>query len=77
MVTRKAHAHPPPQQSKLPAQIADEVRDILRRQDTLSLTARRFLLSPERTDIHNKFGPSSLRSLHKVLNVEDKVAALL
>lgn len=77
MVTRGRHAHPPPPPSKLPIEVANEVREVLEKQDCLALTARRFLLSPEWTDIHNRFGPSSLRALHKTLNVEDKVAALV
>lgn len=77
MATRKQHAYPLPPPTKLPVEIADEVQDVLRKQDTLALTARRFLLSPDWTDIHDRFGPSSLRSLHKVLNIKDKVASLI
>lgn len=44
---------------------------------SINLISGRLMLAPQFTGAHKDFGPSSLRVLHKSLNVEDRVAALI
>ncbi|KAB8228235.1 uncharacterized protein BDW43DRAFT_304052 [Aspergillus alliaceus] len=37
----------------------------------------RFMLSPIFTNLYDRFGPSTLRTLHKCLNIEDRITALI
>ncbi|KAE8395153.1 hypothetical protein BDV23DRAFT_169155 [Aspergillus alliaceus] len=77
LITRLSHTHFPPPPLKLPLHIADEVIQAIQQQDTLDLTARRFMLSPIFTNLYDRFGPSTLRTLHKCLNIEDRITALI
>jgi hypothetical protein len=45
LVTRGRHDHPPPPPSRLPQSIADDIIQLLRKEDCLSLTARKYTLS--------------------------------
>ncbi|KAL4959544.1 uncharacterized protein BDV14DRAFT_160917 [Aspergillus stella-maris] len=77
LVTRGRHGHPPPPPSRLPQDIADEVCEMLQKEDIISLTAKRFLISPSFINIRNQFGPSILRTLHASLNIEDRISGLI
>ncbi|KAI9751102.1 MAG: hypothetical protein M1835_001264, partial [Candelina submexicana] len=77
LVARGEHAHHPPYPTKLPKQIAEDVIQAIKQQDLLSLTARRFLVSPGLSNLTSKYGDIALRYIHDSLNVEDRVAALI
>jgi len=77
----------------LPKDIANEVVQIIREQECLDLTARkfhtcnayavlilnigRFILSPQFAALCRKHGELSINALHQSLNIEDQVAALI
>ncbi|OJD12483.1 hypothetical protein ACJ73_09344, partial [Blastomyces percursus] len=77
LVTRGEHVHFPPPPTKLPSEIAVEVRSLINQSSLLDLTPRRFLLSPFFVKMYDRFGPAALRALHYSLDIEDKVAALI
>jgi hypothetical protein len=45
LVTRGRHSHPPPPPTRLPKDIADEVLKVLEKEESLTLTTSKYILS--------------------------------
>lgn len=77
IVCRGSHTHHPPLPHKTPQEILADIKSALGSEDTLGLTTRQFLLSPQFNAIKRRYGDITLRTIHASLNLEDRLTLMI